>query len=122
MASCLPVCERKTFSKEELNNFALRTRNILENSDCRLILKNYLLSTKKRHFLKVLTLYEETSDSRSLWDDIMDLIDEIDNFNTNPLLSISENSLKFAYVQQQCEQMLENVRPVFVRYLEEHYT
>lgn len=96
--------------------------NVLEHPDCRTILKEYLVSTKKRNFDRILSLYVEAGDSLNSWDDIMDMIDEIDNFNTNPLLSISENEQKMAFVLQQCEQMLAVVHASFMAYLEKHHT
>lgn len=110
------------FTIQQLDRLSDRMKNCLDDTQCRTILKNYLQSLKKPMLLDTVKLWEAASNSTS-WNEpvMMDLIEEIDDFNENPLLSISECQHKLDYTTGECCRILEKTLPKFIQYLNRHH-
>lgn len=126
MASCLPQCNRKKFTTKEIDRFSDRIQNVLDNPDSRKLLNNYLQEVRRPDLLKVVKLWEDANLYLKLsetFDEvvIMEAIDEIDEFNTNPFLSICENNNKLLYVKQECSRILSKILKNFIKYLEQFH-
>ncbi|KAL1494970.1 hypothetical protein ABEB36_010469 [Hypothenemus hampei] len=114
-----------TFSKEELIRFNDCIKVCLEDSRCLVCLQKYLEFLKKPMLLNTVKLWELVNTTNS-WNEmeIRDLIEAIDKFSDNPLLSISECQKKIDYTKGECCRILEEARilPGFRDYLrKKHY-
>ncbi|KAB0793175.1 hypothetical protein PPYR_12795 [Photinus pyralis] len=123
--SCLQQCNPKTFSKKEIDHLSDRMKNVLESAEARNIFNKYLHEVRRGDLLKVLVLWCKADlhlrESQVMSDSFEDLIDEIDDFNTMPFLSINENNFKLLYVKQECCRILSKILNNFVKYLEKYH-
>lgn len=126
MASCVPLCRNKKFSRHEIGQFSYHIRNVLNNNDAREIFGKYLQETQRRDLMRVFSLWKDAEkclrEGKNFPEsEMLDQIDYIDDFRTYPFLSISENDNKLNYVKQECAGILNKVLSVFLSYLEQHH-
>ncbi|KAF2880602.1 hypothetical protein ILUMI_25566 [Ignelater luminosus] len=114
------------FPRREIGRFSDRIQNVLDNKDAREILGEYLKEVKRRDLQNVLKLWKEAAkylkdegpySEEEMWDQI----DGIDDFNINPLMTISEKNDKLIYIQQESARILNRVLSVFIKYLEQKH-
>lgn len=113
----------KKFTVQEIERFNDRISNVLDNSDCRKVFEEFLLTQKNPTLIKTFKLWMKADENsqNSFKDDFFDIIEEIDDFNMSPLLSVSECDQKFAFVKQECSRILEKIRPQFIHYLHKYH-
>ncbi|KAJ8936370.1 hypothetical protein NQ314_012389 [Rhamnusium bicolor] len=110
------------FTHQQIERFNDRIKNCLEDAQCRHILEHYLKISRKPVLHNALKLWMAANSTTSFNDDeFFDLIDNVDGFNENPLLSISECEHKLSYVKLECCRILEKIRPYFIQYLSTHH-
>lgn len=114
--------ENRKFTDPELERFNDKISNVLDNSYCRQIFENFLTVQRNPALIKIFKLWEKAHQDTSYDEDnYLDEIEEIDNFNINPLYSISECDHKLAYIKQQCSRLLEKIHPQFMLYLHKYH-
>lgn len=114
--------DNKRFTIQEIERFNDKISNALDNSQCREVLGKFLDAQKNPTLIKTYSLWKEAHQRTSYNEDsFLDIIEEIDDFNINPLYSLSECDHKFAYIKQECARILEKIRPQFILYLHKYY-
>lgn len=110
------------FTHQQIERFNDRIKNCIDDSSCRAIFKAFLEKLKKPILLKALILWEAANSTES-WDEnkMLELIEEVDDFNENPLLSIQECQYKLDYTKGECCRILEKILPTFIKYLQKHH-
>lgn len=111
------------FTHQQIERYNDRIKNCLEDSNCRPILKTYLVRfAKKPMWVDTLKLWEAVNSINS-WDEdrMLDLIEDVDDFNINPLLSIAECQHKLDYTKAECCRILEKALPTFITYLNKYH-
>lgn len=114
------------FSIPDINSFAHRVHNCMENSACRQVFRLFLQNTGRRDLLRVLNLWERAdSDLKSSRhfdeDHYLDTIEEIDGFNENPLLSLTEYSDKLNFIKMECCNLLQKIHQPFLKHLRDYH-
>lgn len=114
------------FSIEELSKFSHKIETCLENNDCKEIFKSFLQSTRNKNLQRAFQLWEKAyNDIIQLnefeEDEYMDIIERIDDFNPNPLLTINENKDKLIFIRMECSRILQKVHPRFIQYLSDKH-
>ncbi|KAJ8957353.1 hypothetical protein NQ318_004832 [Aromia moschata] len=110
------------FTQQQIERFNDRIRNCLEDEHCRTVLEQYLLQQRKPILHNALKLWVAAHSTTSFDEDrFLDLIEDVDGFNENPLLSISECEHKLSYVKLECCRILEKIRPYFIHYLSKNH-
>lgn len=109
------------FTVQEIDKFNDKISNVLDNAHCREVFC-YFLRAQHKPLLKTFLLWKEAH-QRNMYDEdtFLDLIEEIDDFNLNPLYSISECEHKLAFIKQECCRILEKIRPQFICYLNKNH-
>lgn len=107
---------KRIFTNDELDRFNDKIENCLCDEECKMLLKEYI-KKKKPPFRKVFRLWEMVNNENESEEDLMDLIEEINSFNSNPLLSLAEKQQKMDYIKSECVRLLEPVRRDFVEHL-----
>lgn len=107
---------KRKFTRNELDAFNDKIENCLNDEECVKLLKEYI-KKKKPPFRKIFRLWEMVNNENESEEDLFELIEEISNFNKNPLLSIAESNEKICYIKSECIRILEGVRSDFVNYL-----
>lgn len=112
----------KRFSLQEIERFNDKICNALDNSECREVLGKFLDAQKNPTLTKAYTLWKKAH-QRNFYDEdtFLDIIEEIDDFNINPLYSLAECEHKLAYIKQECARILERIHPQFILYLHKYY-
>lgn len=115
------------FTLQQIDRFNDSIENCLRSATCCEIFKKYLMETKRNHLLDILRLWVKTNDptsQSSSMEDIFDIIEEIDGFNENPLLSLSEPKLKLDYIRTECYRLLNqhNMHSKFLQYLRRYHS
>lgn len=110
------------FTPQQIERFNDRIKNCIDDSNCRAVFKVFLKKMKKPMLLDTLALWEAANRSNN-WDqdEMMELIEEVDDFNQNPLLSIQECQHKLDYTKGECCRILEKILPTFITYLQKHH-
>uniref|UniRef100_A0A6P7GVB5 Uncharacterized protein LOC114343343 n=1 Tax=Diabrotica virgifera virgifera TaxID=50390 RepID=A0A6P7GVB5_DIAVI len=112
---------RVTFNTQDIDRFNDRIQNVLQNPPCRGIYRNYLFQYK-RMYLDAFKLWLEANDTKEYNEDkFLDLIEDVDEFNMNPLYSLQEHDHKIDYIKQECCRILEKTRASFIGYLRRHH-
>lgn len=110
------------FTSEEINEFNHKISNVLDNSRCREVFYKYLCAQRHPVLIKTFKLWTEAHERKSYDEDTFcDLVEEVDDFNVNPLYSLSECEHKIAYIKQECCRILEKQRDQFILYLFERH-
>lgn len=114
------------FTNDDINIFSHKIENCLNHAVCRQIFKMYLETCRRRDLLRVLQLWERADDDLKtnamyMEDDYEDLIERIDDFNSNPLLSLNEYSLKLDYIKRESARILDKIKPQFIQYLRQDH-
>lgn len=106
------------FTHQEIERFNDRIQNCLGDERCRNILKRYLEISHRPVLVNALNLWIEANKAVSFDDDMFfDLIDEVQGFNDNPLLTIAECDQKLTYVKTEACRILAKILPHFIEYL-----
>lgn len=108
------------FTQQEIDYFNDKIGHVLENETSRKIFHTYLQKTRSPVLLKVFSIWQQVHDE-PYNDELLDLIEEIDSFNINPLYSLAECDLKRNYIKQECCRILERIRPQYIAYLQKHH-
>lgn len=110
------------FTQQQIERFNDRIKNCLEDAQCRGVFEHYLRVSHKPILLNALKLWVAANSTDSFDEDrFLDLIDEVDGFNENPLLTLSECEHKLAYVKMETCRILEKIRLHFIEYLNTHH-
>lgn len=114
------------FSVEDINKFSHKIENCLQDKNCRSIFSVFLEKLRRRDLLRVLRLWEKADGDSKLStnfdeDAYLDIIEEIDDFNQNPFLSISECVNKYIFVKAECCRILSKILPQFVQHLRQYH-
>ncbi|RZC27647.1 hypothetical protein BDFB_000102 [Asbolus verrucosus] len=111
------------FPLQQIEKFNDRIENCLQDLSCRNIFEIYLTQSKKYNALNTLKLWTTANSGTSFSEDMYDLIDDVDGFNENPLLSISEHHQKLDYVKSECSRILNKhgTHKKFIQYLLENH-
>lgn len=114
------------FSIEEINIFSHRIENCLDDADCKQIFKQYLTDIGRKDLQQVLQLWDRADEDLKtnatyMSEDYEDLVEEIDDFNANPFLSINEYAHKLEYVKMECARILSKILTQFIEYLKDHH-
>ncbi|KAJ8923119.1 hypothetical protein NQ315_001672 [Exocentrus adspersus] len=114
--------EQIKFTQQQIERFNDRIRNCLEDAQCRRLLEHYLKISRKPVLSNALKLWVAANSTDSFdEDEFLDLIDEVDGFNENPLLTLSECEHKLSYVKMESCRILEKIRPYFIEYISTHH-
>ncbi|EFA13678.1 hypothetical protein TcasGA2_TC001394 [Tribolium castaneum] len=106
------------FPSKQIEKFNDRIENCLEDAACRSVLEFYLKTVMGiANLNNILKLWNKAN--ASFDDDIFDFIDEVDDFQDGPLLTLSESHLKVAYVKNECCRLFNkaNIHQRFIQYL-----
>lgn len=111
-----------TFTIQQIERFSNRIENCLTDQTCRLIFEKYLKIQKNPMWLNALKLWE-TANCTNTWNEakMLDLIEEVDDFRENPLLTIAECQHKLDYTKEECCRILEKSLKSFSNYLNKYY-
>lgn len=110
------------FTQQQIERFNDRIQNCLEDERCRGIFAHYLKISRKPVLFNAFKLWVEANSTDSFDEDkFLDLIDEVDGFNENPLLTISECDQKLSFLKIEACRILEKIRPHFIEYLNTHH-
>ena len=112
------------FTTSQIEKFNDRIENCLNDSPCRCVFEFYLTNIiKKDNLVYTLKLWMKANESSSFDDDMFDYIDNVDGFNENPLLTLSESHQKFAYVKSECCRLFNksDIHRRFIYYLVERH-
>lgn len=111
------------FTHQQLERFNDRIKNCLDDDTCRAIFKTFLVKLKKPILLNALALWEAANRSSNSWDEdeMLELIDEVDEFNQCPLLSLQECEHKLDYTKGECCRILEKILHTFIMYLHRYH-
>lgn len=110
------------FTIQEIERFNDKISNVLDNSHSREVLGKFLTTQRNPALMKTFSLWKEAHQRNSYDEDtFLDLIEELDDFNVNPLYSLSECEHKLAYIKQECSRLLEKIRPQFILYLHKYH-
>lgn len=111
----------KKFTIQEIERFNDKISNVLDHSHCRKVFGKFVDAQRNPALSKTFKLWNEAETNAFEEDTFLDLIEEIDDFNINPLYSLAENEHKLAYVKQECSRILEKIRPQFILYLHKYH-
>lgn len=120
------AANRIRFSVEDINRFSHKIENCLQDANCKNIFTIFLEKLRRRDLLRVLRLWEKAdadlkSSSQFDEDAYLDIIEEIDDFNQNPFLSISECTSKYIFIKTECCRILSKILPQFVQHLRQYH-
>ncbi|XP_050311502.1 uncharacterized protein LOC126747054 isoform X1 [Anthonomus grandis grandis] len=110
------------FTLQQLERYNDRMKNCLSDPQCRPLLQKFLNLQRKPMFISALKLWEAANGTGN-WDEdrMLDLIEDVDDFNENPLLSIAECQHKLDYTKEECSRILNKVLPDFMNYLHRYH-
>ncbi|KAJ8986163.1 hypothetical protein NQ317_005637 [Molorchus minor] len=110
------------FTQQQIERLNDRIKNCLEDENCRTVLEQYLKNARKPVLYNALKLWVAANSTNSFDEDyFLDLIENVDGFNENPLLSIAECEHKLLFVKTECCRILEKIRPYFIEYLNKYH-
>uniref|UniRef100_V5I7X5 Uncharacterized protein n=1 Tax=Anoplophora glabripennis TaxID=217634 RepID=V5I7X5_ANOGL len=110
------------FTPQQIERFNDRIKNCLEDAQCRGVFEHYLRISRKPVLYNALKLWVAANSTDSFDEDqFLDLIDEVDGFNENPLLSLSECEHKLAYIKMETCRILDKIHRLFIEYLNTHH-
>ncbi|CAH1383233.1 unnamed protein product [Tenebrio molitor] len=92
-----------TFQVQQIEKFSDKIENCLLDGACQSVFEYYLAHViRKDNLLYTLRLWIKANQRLIFDDDMFDLIDEVDGFNDDPLLTLAESHQKIAYVKTEC--------------------
>ncbi|CAH1100956.1 unnamed protein product [Psylliodes chrysocephalus] len=109
------------FTDQDIDRFNDKISNVLQNTRCKQIYNNYLKKYSPPN-CNAFKLWEQAHSTKEYNEDLLlDMIEDVDGFNDNPLLTLAEPEHKLIYIKQECCRILEKSRSNFIQFLRTHH-